>query len=257
MKYALIIGINYFGTDAQLNGCIKDAMNLKQILIDHYGFLDENITLLIDDNNFIQPTSKNIIMQLYGLIMKSYQKDVEQIWISYSGHGSWIKDYSKDEIDGKDEVLVPSDFKTSGIISDDLLYHVLSNLNPKTKCFCIFDCCHSGTIIDLDYIYDLNSKSFKKSKNTTSRMNHLNNIIMLSGCKDDQVSQEFYNQHNDQSQGALTSVFIYVLQKYKFNINIHKLLFEIRKQLKISGFSQIPQISCNHKDTNLENLQII
>jgi hypothetical protein len=35
---ALIIGINYFGTKHQLNGCINDAMNMRNFLVRDRGF---------------------------------------------------------------------------------------------------------------------------------------------------------------------------------------------------------------------------
>ena len=37
-KKALIIGINYFGSKHQLNGCINDAMNIRNFLIQDRGF---------------------------------------------------------------------------------------------------------------------------------------------------------------------------------------------------------------------------
>lgn len=37
-RKALLIGINYFGTNHQLNGCINDAMNMRQYLAQDRGF---------------------------------------------------------------------------------------------------------------------------------------------------------------------------------------------------------------------------
>lgn len=37
-KKALIIGINYTGSDHQLNGCINDAMNVRDFLVRDRGF---------------------------------------------------------------------------------------------------------------------------------------------------------------------------------------------------------------------------
>lgn len=49
-KFAVIIGINYTGTDNQLNGCIHDANNSSQFLQEKYGYLSENIMVLTDDD---------------------------------------------------------------------------------------------------------------------------------------------------------------------------------------------------------------
>lgn len=37
-KRALLIGINYFGSSSELNGCIHDVHNLKEFLIKFYHF---------------------------------------------------------------------------------------------------------------------------------------------------------------------------------------------------------------------------
>ena len=37
-RKALLIGINYFGTKHQLNGCINDAMNMKDYLVRDRGY---------------------------------------------------------------------------------------------------------------------------------------------------------------------------------------------------------------------------
>jgi hypothetical protein len=37
-KRALLIGINYFGSPNQLNGCINDVHNIKGFLIQRFGF---------------------------------------------------------------------------------------------------------------------------------------------------------------------------------------------------------------------------
>lgn len=37
-RKALLIGINYFGTKHQLNGCINDAKNMREYLVRDRGF---------------------------------------------------------------------------------------------------------------------------------------------------------------------------------------------------------------------------
>jgi len=50
-RKALIIGINYFGSSHQLNGCINDAMNIRNFLIQDRGFsgAPHDMVLLTDD----------------------------------------------------------------------------------------------------------------------------------------------------------------------------------------------------------------
>lgn len=64
-KKALLIGINYFNTKAELQGCIQDIYRMKAVLVGVYGFPDipEAIVTLTDDHSDwkFRPTRRNII----------------------------------------------------------------------------------------------------------------------------------------------------------------------------------------------------
>ena len=56
--------------------------------------------------------------------------------------------------DGYDETLVPLDYASAGQIRDDDLFQKLVCAMPKgVTMTCIFDCCHSGTVLDLPYVF--------------------------------------------------------------------------------------------------------
>ena len=61
MKYALLVGINYTGTQNQLMGCINDALGMRTELIEHHGYLPENITVITDETE-TKPTAHNILI---------------------------------------------------------------------------------------------------------------------------------------------------------------------------------------------------
>lgn len=70
------------------------------------------------------------------------------------GHGGQTKDLDGDEEDGYDEVIYPVDFRQVGHITDDEMHRILVKpLQPGTRLTAIFDSCHSGTALDLPYIY--------------------------------------------------------------------------------------------------------
>ena len=51
-----------------------------------------------------------------------------------------------------DEALCPLDYKTAGMLRDDLVFEKLvTPLRKGVVCTCIMDCCHSGSILDLPY----------------------------------------------------------------------------------------------------------
>jgi metacaspase-1 len=59
-----------------------------------------------------------------------------------------------DEDDGYDEVIYPVDFRTAGHIVDDTMHDVMvKSLQPGVRLTAIFDSCHSGSALDLPYVY--------------------------------------------------------------------------------------------------------
>lgn len=75
-------------------------------------------------------------------------------FLHYSGHGSQVRDPDGDRDSGFDDTIVPVDFEQHGQIDSDKLHRTLvSGLPPNSTLFVIFDCCHSGSAIELPYVY--------------------------------------------------------------------------------------------------------
>ncbi|MBA42725.1 MAG: hypothetical protein CMF62_01805 [Magnetococcales bacterium] len=247
-KRALLIGINYKDTDLQLNGCINDSRNLRKFLINN-NFYNENEIIMMNDNkkNNLYPTRKNILAQFDKLVKFTKQNpdNKTKLFVSYSGHGYYLPDKNKDEADGQDEVLCPIDCNTKGYIKDDVIKRRLINkLNKNVEIVFMIDSCHSGTMCDLKFNYEVDErKSFKvygKMRNTKCQCK------MISGCKDDQVSMDAYMKDGKkyQYQGAMTNSF---LKSYQFGISCEKLINKMREYLKKNNFDQVPQLSSGRK----------
>ena len=72
----------------------------------------------------------------------------------YLGHGGQTEDLDGDEDDGYDEVIYPVDYRRAGHIVDDEMHRILvSSLQPGVRLTAIFDSCHSGSALDLPYVY--------------------------------------------------------------------------------------------------------
>lgn len=108
-KKAVLIGINYPGTKAELKGCVNDVKRMYACLVDRYGFSEENITVLIDtDDRSTQPTGRNIRRALGILVRSAEPGDV--LFVHYSGHGTRLPaETGEDDDTGYDECIVPSD----------------------------------------------------------------------------------------------------------------------------------------------------
>jgi hypothetical protein len=71
-----------------------------------------------------------------------------------TGHGGQVEATQGDEDDGMDECIYPVDFKQAGPIVDNDLHDILvRSLQPGVRLTAIFDSCHSGSVLDLPYIY--------------------------------------------------------------------------------------------------------
>lgn len=153
-KKALLIGINYFGTESELKGCINDVQNMFNFLTSRYGYKAQDIVVLTDDqhDDVRIPTRANIIRAMHWLVKNAQPNDA--LFLHFSGHGGQIRDLDGDEEDGMDDVIYPVDFRRAGNIVDDEMHDILVKpLGPGIRLTALFDSCHSGTVLDLPYTY--------------------------------------------------------------------------------------------------------
>jgi len=180
-RKALLIGINYFNQRGQLRGCINDVKNMSTYLNRNFGYAREDMVILTDDqqNPMSQPTKANILRAMHWLVKDAKPNDSlffhysgklalysqatcrRRYWTynlkltdSCAGHGGQTPDLDGDEDDGYDEVIYPVDFRTNGHIVDDEMHDIMVKpLMPGVRLTAIFDSCHSGSALDLPYVY--------------------------------------------------------------------------------------------------------
>ena len=238
-KRALLIGCNYFATPSvQLYGCINDIIHTRNTLIDAYGYQDANIYTLRDDDKTRLPTRANIINYLSKLVAASTSSDM--LWVHYSGHGTQVKDTNGDEVSGNDNCIVPCDYNTAGLIVDDDLNNILKN--AKCQMMICLDSCYSGTGFDLQYSINYNRGALSKSVNN-SKILAAENIIMLSGCRDNQTSADAYDNVAKINIGAFTQTLLETLRGSDHNISILPLYSKLCANLNSAGFTQVPVLS--------------
>lgn len=244
-KKALLVGINYKGTEAELNGCINDVNAVKDFITKN-GYRD--ITIMTDDT-VKKPTRVNILSELLNLILSG----ATNLFFHYSGHGSYVKDENGDEADGRDECLVPIDYQRAGMIIDDELRGILQCLNSNQKLFVVLDCCHSGTGMDLAYnLYERGSRYalVKDNKCDLTR----GQVIMISGCQDNQTSADAFI--GGKYQGALTESFMSAINGKTGNKSYNRMTWEeliqkIKKRLQ-GKYTQRPNLASG-KQLNLRS----
>ncbi|KAF9963138.1 Ca(2+)-dependent cysteine protease [Modicella reniformis] len=278
-KRALFIGINYFGQQNELRGCINDVRNIKKFVIERFGFKEEDTIALTDDqedSNRI-PTHANIIAAMKWLVHDARPDD--------SGHGGQTRDEDGDEDDGYDETIYPVDHEDAGFIVDDIMHEIMVGSLPEgCRLTAIMDCCHSGSALDLPYIYSTTGnikepnvladvglgvldagvaymkgdmggmlrglgglgKKLWAHKNRDKDLETKSSpadCIMFSGCKDTQTSADAHEQGFGMT-GAMTFSFISALTD-KPQQSYLELLNSIRDILR-SKYEQKPQLSSSH-----------
>ncbi|RLV92000.1 Metacaspase-1 [Spathaspora sp. JA1] len=153
-KKALLVGINYFGSKQELKGCINDVKTMSKFLVDRWGYKWEDIVILTDDQHELAriPTKDNIIRAMQWLVKDARPND--SLVFHYSGHGGQTEDLDGDEESGYDDVIYPVDFQQAGHIVDDDMHAIMVRPLPAgCRLTALYDSCHSGTALDLPYVY--------------------------------------------------------------------------------------------------------
>ena len=140
--YALIIGINEYSDDAinDLENPVQDAKNLANVLIEHYSFDKENVTLL---NN---AKREDIINALDELTIQVTDKD--NLLIFYAGHGIWSEQLNQGYWLPSDATMKSKSFW----LSNSTLRDYVGGINSKHTLL-ISDACFSGGILKERSVY--------------------------------------------------------------------------------------------------------
>lgn len=157
-KKALIIGINYTGSENELNGCINDAVNVRDFLVNDRGFSDSSKDMVVmtdapeNEGTPFWPSGENMLAAFKWLT--SYNEAGDIVWLSYSGHGGQVKDTDDGRPTGFDDTICPVDFRQNGQITSETLHRtIVSPMNPEARLTILFDCCHSGSACELPFVF--------------------------------------------------------------------------------------------------------
>ncbi|KAJ3303093.1 Ca(2+)-dependent cysteine protease [Kappamyces sp. JEL0829] len=185
-RKALLIGINYRGTRNELRGCENDVANLQNYLASR-GWQAQNPQDMVvltetNPNPMFHPTRRNILNGINWLAAGNNPGD--SLVFQFSGHGGQQDDRDGDESDGIDETILPLDFQTAGVITDDEINALLVKpLAPGVRLHAIFDSCHSGSVMDLPFCYKPDGTLKTSSKMT--RIGSLGQDAFQKGMRGD------------------------------------------------------------------------
>ncbi|KAJ3351464.1 Ca(2+)-dependent cysteine protease [Allomyces javanicus] len=268
-KKAVLVGITYQGGAPYppLLGAGNDVRNMNTLLGNYFGF--GAIEVLVDDyvqdgSDALQrcpvwPTRQNILAAIDWLVQGA--KAGDSLVFFYSGHGGRVQDFSQDELDGFDEAIVPWDAWQNGFLVDDDLHRALIAPLPKgVRLTVIIDACHSGTALDLPFVYQFRAGATQPELFTSTRPStHLHpdddgdhentaDVIALTSCRDDQTSADTRVEAlGGTASGAMTYALLQSMfdgnGQRKANVTYWDLLVQMRAAMKKGGLDQVPQLA--------------
>ena len=261
---ALLVGVNKYklpGSDLQ--GCVNDATNVRDVLLKYFGFAVKDIRVLVDS----RATKKGILDRLGWLVKAA--KSGDRLLFHFSGHGSQIRDRDGDELkDHLDEIICPHDMDWDGTyIVDDDLKAIFSTLPAGVHLEVLLDSCHSGSgtrevaelvaspaipgisrairqrflappIDILCRHLDEDDLPLARMLKTTNPTNH----VLFAGCRDNQTSADAYISGT--YNGAFTYYFCKHIRDAQGAITRAELLKRLRASLRHEGYDQVPQLEC-------------
>ncbi|KAG8078205.1 hypothetical protein GUJ93_ZPchr0007g3388 [Zizania palustris] len=145
-KNALLVGINYTDTQAELMGCHNDVARMHRCLVDRFGFEEDDVRVLVDRDSSSgpQPTGANIRRALARLVGDARPGDF--LFFHYSGHGTRLPaETGQDDDTGYDECIVPSDMN---LITDQDFRELVQEVPEGCLFTIVSDSCHSGGLLD-------------------------------------------------------------------------------------------------------------
>jgi metacaspase-1 len=255
MRQALCIGINdYPGTGSDLAGCVNDAHDWADELTKR-GFETE---VMLD----AQATGEGMRSAMRRLLQNA--KSGDTVVITFSGHGTWVRDDNGDEPDGRDEALVPHDIAANGPLLDDELYEILCDRARGVRPVMISDSCHSGTVArfapstrsDADKVKFLPPSVFlspaeaaraaRMPRVSAGRPRHA--ALLMSGCADVEFS---YDAHFDgRPNGAFTYFALRTLRELPEGATYRDWGAAIRRALPSQDYPQSPAVDGSRSQRN-------
>jgi hypothetical protein len=258
-RKALLIGINHYrmpGVDLQ--GCVNDITNIRDILLKYFDFEVKDILVLADG----RATKEAIIQRLEWLVKDA--KAGDRLLLHFSGHGSQIRDRNGDELkDQLDEILCPHDMDWNGtFIVDDELDAFFAGLPKGVHLEVLLDCCHSATGIregaGLRYLpseQTIKARFLEPPADILCRqgdddlpVRHLSrddlpaNHVLFAACRDNQTAADAFIK--GKYNGAFTYYMCMYLRDMQGCVARGDLIRRVRASLKYYGYSQVPQLEC-------------
>jgi len=177
-SWALIIGINRYQNVEPLTYAVDDAEAVRLMLMDNYGFKDENITYITDED----ATKENILDGFSDLLQKAGEKD--RVVVFYAGHGETYKLPSGGDMG----YLIPVDGNVDNLYRSSIpmkSVYDIAEMSYAKHILYLVDACYGGLTLSTRGLKKDNTPEYiKKMTHERGRM------VITAGGKDEQVIEK-------------------------------------------------------------------
>ncbi|KAN0142097.1 Metacaspase-1 [Lactarius tabidus] len=187
-RKALLIGVNY---PDRSNGSINSEVFETAYFLHGLGFERNSMQVLTDDQPLNLPTKNNILAAMHWLVQGAQSGD--SLFFYFSGPAAQINGGGPD---GPDEaVMCAMDYvgdvqslsspANPWTITDNDVHDIMIKALPSNcRLTAILDACHSGTLLDLPFIYDSHGSLKPNKPGVVEQRSTGADVIYLSACKD-------------------------------------------------------------------------
>jgi hypothetical protein len=177
-SWALIIGINKYQHVDPLNYAVNDAIAVKKMLVDKYGFKEGNIRLIIDE----EATKDNILKGFSDILTQAKEKD--RVVVFYAGHGETYKLPSGGDMG----YLIPVDGNLDNLYLSSIpmkSVYDIAEMSYAKHILYLVDACYGGLTINTRGLKkDTTPEYLKKMTRERGRQ------VITAGGKDEQVIEK-------------------------------------------------------------------
>ena len=177
-SWALIIGINKYQNVEPLSYAEDDAEAVRLMLMDNYGFKNENITLITDED----ATKDNILDGFGDILQRAGEKD--RVLVFYAGHGETYKLPNGGDMG----YLIPVDGNLDNLYRSSIpmkSVYDIAEMSYAKHILYLVDACYGGlTLTTRGLKKDTTPEYIKKMTHEKGRM------VITAGGKDEQVIEK-------------------------------------------------------------------
>lgn len=229
-----------------LNGAVHDAQEMRRLLSRCFGFQESGIQTLLDG----QATRQGILEAICQHLIEPTRPGDEVVFF-YAGHGSQVINPLSDELDKKDESLVPSDSMAGADdIRDKELKRLFNRVIDKGgRVTAILDCCHSGSALrglpqakqrrlppSFQRILDPPEDSLAPEQR---------GALVISAAQDNQPANEDWDEDAKRFRGAFSLALMRVLERSGSWESAEQVFLRARAFLQARKAGQEPVLAGN------------